>query len=200
MSFTTVTPLSKLLALICFILFPFIGFYLGMQYNKMLTKPYAMPVMKATKSQSSCTTQNTCPDDAKVCSDGTYVFRKSPKCEFALCPNEKPKVTPLSLDEIKKAGSKDEQIILQVSHKSGIPKENLIMTTKNIKNDEFAGGSYTEKTNDALSWWVAAKKDDVWLVTALGSGTPSCADINPYKYPNTVVPACKDAQDNIIKR
>lgn len=33
-SLTTVTPLSKTIAFILFILFPFIGFYLGMQYQK----------------------------------------------------------------------------------------------------------------------------------------------------------------------
>lgn len=34
--FFTVTPLSKFIALVCFILFPFFGFYLGMQYQKIL--------------------------------------------------------------------------------------------------------------------------------------------------------------------
>jgi len=35
-SFTKVTPLSKTLALILFILFPFLGFYFGMQYQQAL--------------------------------------------------------------------------------------------------------------------------------------------------------------------
>lgn len=34
--FTTVTLLSKTIALILFILLPFIGFYIGMQYQKTL--------------------------------------------------------------------------------------------------------------------------------------------------------------------
>lgn len=34
---TTITPLSKCLAMIFFILFPFIGFYLGMKYQQMIT-------------------------------------------------------------------------------------------------------------------------------------------------------------------
>ena len=35
-SLTTVTPLSKTIAFILFILMPFIGFYLGMHYQKTL--------------------------------------------------------------------------------------------------------------------------------------------------------------------
>ena len=29
-----------------------------------------------------------CAQDAKLCSDGSYVSRVSPKCDFALCPKE----------------------------------------------------------------------------------------------------------------
>src|SRR5689334_578948 len=36
-SLTTVTTLSKILALILFILFPFVGFYVGMQYEAIQT-------------------------------------------------------------------------------------------------------------------------------------------------------------------
>jgi len=36
---TTVTPLSKILALIIFITFPIIGFVLGMEYQKVIYKP-----------------------------------------------------------------------------------------------------------------------------------------------------------------
>jgi len=32
-----VTPLSKYLAMICFIIFPFLGFYCGRQYQKLIT-------------------------------------------------------------------------------------------------------------------------------------------------------------------
>jgi hypothetical protein len=27
-----------------------------------------------------------------------------------------------------------------------------------------------------------------------------CTDVNPYKYPTSLIPACKDAQNNIISR
>lgn len=36
-SFTTVTPISKFLAMLLFITLPFVGFYLGMQYGKIST-------------------------------------------------------------------------------------------------------------------------------------------------------------------
>lgn len=42
--FTTVTPLSKALALILFISLPFVGFYLGMQYQTLVTPlPFKVP-------------------------------------------------------------------------------------------------------------------------------------------------------------
>lgn len=37
-SLTTVTPFSKLVALVLFILLPFMGFYLGMKYNQLLQR------------------------------------------------------------------------------------------------------------------------------------------------------------------
>lgn len=42
-SLTTVTPFSKLFALILFILLPFIGFYLGIQYQKNVTSHTSQP-------------------------------------------------------------------------------------------------------------------------------------------------------------
>lgn len=36
--FTTVTPFSKYLAMVLFILFPFVGFYLGIQYQKLISQ------------------------------------------------------------------------------------------------------------------------------------------------------------------
>ena len=147
-----VTPLSKYLAMALFIAMPFIGFYLGMQYQKMSTpaypptdytfSPYAPPIKplngaercggvaaKLCKSGYTCRLETTdihaagtcvpastiptpasteveggvqvkpttainepvqvaCTQDAKLCSDGSYVGRTGPNCEFAACPNE----------------------------------------------------------------------------------------------------------------
>lgn len=76
--YTTVTTLSKTLALILFIALPFIGFYLGMQYQKGLDVAIQtvdqIPVGKA------------CTMEAKLCPDGSAVGRTGPNCEFTPCP------------------------------------------------------------------------------------------------------------------
>ncbi len=84
--YTTVTPLSKILALILFIALPFIGFYLGMLYQKGIdvgipNPPYAYEELDVSK--------NECTLEAKLCADGSSVGRQGPACEFALCPEEK---------------------------------------------------------------------------------------------------------------
>src|SRR3989338_4312151 len=88
-SFTAVTPLSKTLALFIFILLPFIGFYLGIQYEKSQntsSSPIVIPTPAPEDKGVACTME------AKKCPDGSYVGRVPPNCEFAPCPapSEKP--------------------------------------------------------------------------------------------------------------
>lgn len=73
---TTVTPLSKTIALIMFTLLPIIAFILGMKYQAGLInfKPLPPP------EQIACTME------AKVCPDGSAVGRSGPNCEFSPCP------------------------------------------------------------------------------------------------------------------
>src|SRR5205823_342291 len=47
-TFTTVTPLSKALAMILFILFPFAGFYLGMKFQQKMSPQGIYYVSKQT--------------------------------------------------------------------------------------------------------------------------------------------------------
>lgn len=47
-SLTTITPFSKLLAMFLFILFPFVGFYLGYNYNKSLNYSNNLPINNYT--------------------------------------------------------------------------------------------------------------------------------------------------------
>lgn len=130
--FTTVTPFSKYLAMALFIIFPFVSFYLGTQYQKMVTPsfpptqyipspheklstPQQMPQiitpLLSCKPRPACLdakprcmipeTNDMCPPatpsqktsekifctmEAKQCSNGSYVGRSGPKCEFAPCP------------------------------------------------------------------------------------------------------------------
>lgn len=76
--YTTVTTLSKTLALIMFIVFPFIGFYLGMQYQKGLDV--------AIQTVDQAPVRKACTMEAKLCPDGSAVGRTGPNCEFAKCP------------------------------------------------------------------------------------------------------------------
>ena len=78
-AFNTVTPLSKAIALVMFITFPFIGFYLGMQYQKELDRPFINDIYK--KEEVACTLE------AKICPDGSSVGRTGPNCEFKKCPD-----------------------------------------------------------------------------------------------------------------
>ena len=70
-SLTTVTSLSKALAIILFITLPFLGFYLGLTYQQSSSVPNG-PIA--------------CTQEAKMCPDGTSVGRVGPNCEFAPCP------------------------------------------------------------------------------------------------------------------
>ena len=82
---TTVTPLSKTIALIMFILLPIIGFLFGMQYQSLMidqTTVINPPVIiSPTPKLLGCTM------DAKICPDGTAVGRIAPNCEFEECKN-----------------------------------------------------------------------------------------------------------------
>lgn len=88
-SLTTVTALSKTLAAILFIILPFLGFFLGMQYQKGIAGQNNInTTINHTPSISPPFTA--CTDDAKLCSDGSSVGREGPNCEFATCPGENP--------------------------------------------------------------------------------------------------------------
>jgi hypothetical protein len=93
-SWTTVTPLSKTIAMILFILFPFIGFSAGMRYQQKLdeTKKYEEQLQQLSPTpyptvtpSSSAAEPKMCTQDAMQCSSGVWVGRTGPNCEF-VCP------------------------------------------------------------------------------------------------------------------
>ena len=84
-AFNTVTTFSKTLALIMFIVFPFAGFYLGMQYQKGLDRPFIQQDASPSKIKPS---EKACTLEAKMCADGSAVGRSGPNCEFEKCPGE----------------------------------------------------------------------------------------------------------------
>ena len=70
-----------------FILFPILGFLLGMQYQKAKS-----PLSTPTPPQE----QTVCPHYAIACPDGSSVHPQGPKCEVPSCPgsNSNPIATP----------------------------------------------------------------------------------------------------------
>jgi hypothetical protein len=83
--YTTVTPFSKIVALIVFTLLPIAAFFFGMSYQRMIdgTQP-VLDLPLVPKEQKACTME------AKLCPDGTAVGRSGPNCEFAACPTTSP--------------------------------------------------------------------------------------------------------------
>jgi hypothetical protein len=85
---TTVTTFSKIVALIMFVSFPFIGFYLGISYQKRLDKPFMSIVNVKSQQQTTKSEHAACTMEAKLCPDGSYVGRTGPNCEFEKCPGQ----------------------------------------------------------------------------------------------------------------
>ena len=80
-AFNTVTTFSKITALVLFVMFPVIAFYLGVMYQERLDKPFMQQYVEVKKQ-----IQKACTMEAKLCPDGSYVGRSGPTCEFAKCP------------------------------------------------------------------------------------------------------------------
>ncbi len=99
-SFAKVTPFSKFLAGALFIILPFVGFFLGVQYQKMVTPSFPptqyvhtphdglIPPqeIKKTVTPGQESNEKLCTMEAKQCPDGSYVGRSGLNCEFAACP------------------------------------------------------------------------------------------------------------------
>ena len=56
-----------------------------------IPQPSPTPMLFVTPTNEN---QAACTQDAKLCSDGSYVGRLGPNCEFAKCPGEKSSVCP----------------------------------------------------------------------------------------------------------
>ncbi len=87
---TTVTTISKTLALYMFIMMPIIGFLLGMKYQENIDATRytsETPIMQTPGHKTPL--QRACTMDAKLCPDGSAVGRSGPNCEFAPCPPAK---------------------------------------------------------------------------------------------------------------
>lgn len=85
-SLTTVTWFSKLIAIIIFFLLLIGMFYAGMQYQSMQDQ-IKNPEKYLDYSNMDKDDMIMCTQEAKQCSDGSYVSRTGPNCEFEACPN-----------------------------------------------------------------------------------------------------------------
>lgn len=79
---TTVTTVSKIVALVMFITIPVIAFLFGMRYQAIITNQSVIPPLVVSPSPEPVG----CTMDAKICPDGTAVGRIAPDCEFEKCP------------------------------------------------------------------------------------------------------------------
>jgi len=73
---TTVTLLSKLVALLLFILLPIVSFIFGVNYQKTISEN----VNNSNQPKQACTLE------AKICPGGIAVGRTGSNCEFTPCP------------------------------------------------------------------------------------------------------------------
>lgn len=203
-SFTTVTPFSRLLAVILLVSLPLLAFYLGITYGKSDgTNRQITPSCPSLGSGGSCATQKPCSDEAKQCQDGSYVFREQPSCMFAACPSLKTNGNATTAATLPKNGTtKENQIAMLLSRKTGIPQLDLILTYKNDADNKttYDGGTYSSKKGAIYGRWIAAKINGNWQVTSLSTGIPLCSDVNPYYYPKELVPACKTDTGDITAR
>lgn len=69
-SFTKVTLLSKILALLLFVILPFLGVYIGVKYQKLITIPSSCP--KVLQKPDTCLTQ-----DLSAPISGVYVDKEN---------------------------------------------------------------------------------------------------------------------------
>lgn len=90
--FNSITTFSKIVAFFMFVTFPFLGFYIGMHYQKELDRPFIQETVEEIKEAARTEPAVKLPSEgfmctmeAKLCPDGTYVGREGPNCDFKSC-------------------------------------------------------------------------------------------------------------------
>lgn len=98
----------------------------------------------------------------------------------------------------------DETATLLNAVKAGLVAEhgpdaaNMTITVDKIVGD-FAQGSAAATAGGGM--WLAAKAGGAWKLAWDGNGTISCASVNPYNFPTTMVPECwNDATQQNVTR
>lgn len=153
--FTTVTPLSKALALTLFIVLPIITFSLGMNYQASLQVTNTnLPVSEnITPEPIACTME------AKMCPDGTAVGRVGPDCEFAKCPavtNTTPKIFTGTITKINYTCHVDGECSIQIG------KGNVIVEKSELLKKEVRGSLPIDLLNEASAQKYIGKQVEVY--------------------------------------
>ncbi len=92
----------------------------------------------------------------------------------------------------------DETAVLISAVKAGLVAEhgqsagNMMITVSKIEGN-FAQGGAKDPEAVGGGMWFAAKAGGVWKLAWDGNGTISCASVNPYNFPTSMIPECWNA-------
>ena len=100
--------------------------------------------------------------------------------------------------------SVDEKAAIIAAVRAGLiaehgPGANAMTITVSKIQGNYAQGGASEQGGGAM--WFAAKVSGAWKLAWDGNGTISCASIDPYKFPVTMIPECwNDTTQKLITR
>ncbi len=189
-SVTTVTPVSKALAILLFAFLPFIGFYFGYQYAR--NNPIS-PETTSIATESAVPTQTLVGDDKDehgcIVSAGYQWCEAKQKC---LRSWEEPCVSESSDSDLIKAAL--------VAKYDWDPQDIILTISKN--DGQYATGGVREESAMGGGMWFAAKVDGDWQIVWDGNGVIMCENLTDYPdYPKSLIPECYDSTTNeMVKR
>jgi hypothetical protein len=114
-----------------------------------------------------------------------------------------PKTTPTSNSNVATPtptpDNDIEAIRKAVYEKTGISEDKAQVTVSSREGDYVKGGiSFGQDVGGA--YFIAAKKDGIWIVVYDGQSTPTCKQLAQYAFPATMVPECQGADGNVVNR
>lgn len=92
-----------------------------------------------------------------------------------------------------------EAIKRAVFEKTGLTPENADVTVSQYTTSHAKGG-VKEKEAIAGAYFIAAKENGNWICVYDGQSHPTCEQIEPFDFPEEMVPECLDASNKVIKR
>lgn len=78
--------------------------------------------------------------------------------------------------------------------------ENQAIVTVLKNTGQHASGGIKEIGEAGGAMYLAAKVNDKWVIVFDGQTYPTCIQIEPYSFPQDMVPECLDANSQITKR